>query len=332
MFSLDKEKNGEYHFVQDLVFGVELEMCVCDKDADDIRRCCDEYEEVKQSCCKDDKKYMKNFFTNFLTSFNDSEVSYSSRYNNKPTEYFRWFVTEDSSIHCNKDCRNNEKYHALELVSPILEYNNDGLEILHKMVGRLNDRFTFEVNNTQGLHVNMSYYGQRKDFDEGNLTLIFKFFKAWFNYEKQIISLLPPTRKRELADTAKPLNDEYRQGFREFEKKAGDIFKTIETAGVWPNKYLSVNLKKDRFEVRIAPPGMDIKNIENWTRLCLEFLKSSLNDEYFVDDLFVFINDDGKLKEYFDHLVVERYDEEKDLLDLSKNDDRTGGIFMDYMD
>lgn len=260
----------------DIFFGLELEMCVCDKLPDELRMCCPDNSN-NTDCCKNNDNYIEfftkkfNFFTGYITKYVDEDYDIE--------DYFRWYVTRDVTVSCKNTCREGEEYHPLELISPILEYNTEGNELIAHTINVLNENFNFEINKTQGLHINISYLNQNIDD-----PLILRFLEVWYYFEPTILSFLPDWRLETINKFANPL----RKIFDNIQDLRSSYKKFYKSSRLY-TKYSAVNVKPDRFEIRIVPPSMDLDHIQKWIELLCNLLYCSITKDYIDDDLFSFI-------------------------------------------
>ena len=229
-----------------LLFGIELELCVQEKNP--------QYSGV------DDIDYIKNIFLTYLTQ-NDIGAEYFE-YDDQNKNYFVWIVTTDDSIRC------KDNYQPVELTSPIIEYNKDGVSLFTDVMYKLQKGFDFEINNTQGLHINISYENQESDIKERRFDKILRFFECWWHYEPEILNLLPERRRNKLG-FARPLTQTYTQGFEWFKNELLSTEYLFDESYAWPKKDLAVNLRKDRFEIRLPPSYIRSESIVFWLTLFL---------------------------------------------------------------
>lgn len=261
-------------------FGIEFETCVCDKNhsISDISTYRDQLQHLSDA----------------------SGLGIPFKYTPDPsiTDYGVWMVTIDRSIKCGRDdsvfITSNSQvqrdtscdFRGVELVSPKIAYTRDEYTrfgaVLEKVV--LNPHFTYEINKTQGMHINVSHPDQDK----------LKMLKAWWHFEPIILTFVPAERR--VSKFAVPLRERFRT-IRDLENEWEDFFIDSEEP---PAKYTALCIKPNRFEVRIIPANMKVSHITAWLSFCIRFVFASITKDVNLGafptfgELFEFINVDRK--------------------------------------
>lgn len=133
-----------------------------------------------------------------------------------------------------------------------------GIQVLEKVWEDviMTDDITYLVNDTQGLHVNMSYGGQDKQWRH-------HFIDIWLTLEPVIVKNLPIYRQN--SEYALPLTS---KKYRRSDKYIVAL-----------EKYVAVSLRNPgRIEVRIYQGTMDIAEIIDWTAFCVQLLAIAIID------------------------------------------------------
>ena len=264
-------------------FGIEFETCVCDTSQRHVNI---------------------ETYRNQLQRISDTlGVGATFEYSPDPsyTNYGVWMVTVDHSIHCGiadskfvsagkrvdkiDDCM----FSGVEVVSPKTPYTKDGYSTFMKVLNYviLNQIFSYDINKSQGMHINVSHPDQDK----------LRMLKAWWYFEPVIQTFIPIARRssrfaialRERFKTITDLVDNWEEFYIEPE--------------IPPAKYSAVCVKPNRFEIRIVPATMDAKYVNAWLTFCVRFLFASIIKSVDFDftviptvqDIFQFINVDPSM-------------------------------------
>lgn len=199
----------------------------------------------------------------------------------RATGYDRWIIMPDSSLECDYrpgasqgDGTLTEKYcvirghkftggrcqkyvfYPVEIVSPKLT-GFVGLKYFTMMWHGvlMGDSMVYSVNETQGLHTNIS---------NPNMNPA-KFLKLWTQFEYVILQIIGEERRQTSITMATPLSYGLGTGFS-LEELASQ-------------KFIAISLKKGnspRLEVRIHSGTMDYTEIVNWTAFCMWMLCISI--------------------------------------------------------
>ena len=274
--------------MEDSKFGLEIETCLYDnKDgkANDSWHYFPIYIEKINRILRDigvDQLFYNNFLGN--------EKDYDDK---------KWHLDFDTSISCSGELT----FFPMEIVTPIINYRPESISTFKKIYDKviINRDFVYEINKTQGLHINLSHPLQN------SLT-----FLQWFWYfEPVIIKFLPIYRQSKIFEQAKPLRMIF-PTFKDIEKDYRQYYSNAQLS-----KYSAVSIKPSRFEVRIIDPGIEYIHLINWTNFLVELLWCSITKELklisidtdsisiLFNELFDYIKND-ELKEYF-RSIYEKY-------------------------
>ena len=168
-----------------------------------------------------------------------------------------WMIDEDITINCNNEI-------PVEIITPIMTRPEDFENVFQNII--LDDHFTYESNTSQGIHINISHPKQ-------NVQNILQF---WWYFEPLLLRFLPLERQQKIEKYAKPLRKIFKN-FNDIERSYKKYYKLTDS------KYSAINIKKDRFEIRIIDSSMDSQFIINWLKLCIGILKNSIL--YEIEDI-----------------------------------------------
>lgn len=272
-------------------FGIEFETCVCDTSSQEQPITLDGYTDELQ-------RLSGEATTVFNHSYDPSVVNYNV-----------WTVTVDYSVHCEtedsvlkakleKEKYEHCKFTSIELVSPKTSYSKEGyskfVNTLENVV--LDKRFVYDVNRSQGMHINVSHPDQDK----------LKTLLAWWYFEPVLLSFVPANRR--ISRFAVALREHF-STVTKLEAEWEDFYEECEEP---PAKYTTLCVKPNRFEFRLVPASMQSDHILAWLGLCVRFVFASIvkpRDFDFdstptADMLFDFLSFDGgvdtvQLKRYF---------------------------------
>jgi hypothetical protein len=236
----------------------------------------------------------------------------------KLSKYTTWIISEDSSIVCPggektldadddfkevardqfscilrgsktspKNCE-NITFHPVEIVSPKLT-GNKGLELLaYTFYAFLyTDNVVYSVNDSQGLHINISYPNMDTE----------KFIKLWTIFEPVILNCVPEHRR----------NNEYCKALSEMDNpyynSCSDKYVSVRTHGEGGLR---------RLEVRLQQGSMDFFEIYFWLLFCIYILILSktlqtIPEKIDIYTLLLLLEDDG-----LQRMIIERYNRYKD--------------------
>ena len=237
-------------------FGLEIETCfkiINGPDIDDPEKQLLEYYYLLSKCGGGRFNVAVNVNANF-----------------RPGVYDHWLLMPDDSLSCSAeddreydvDCvAKNESlnidfcrqynFYPIEIITPKLSAK-DGFNLVNDIWNRciMSDQFIYTVNDTQGLHVNISH-------PQMNIT---RFVKWWLLLEDEIISHLPEHRQATIMDFAVPLG------------MMGDRVEELIR-----DKYGALSTRNpDRIEIRLFQGTMNLDEIREWTFFCLYLLAVSI--------------------------------------------------------
>jgi len=212
-----------------------------------------------------------------LQQINDQQgLGATFKYSPDPlyTDYGVWMVTIDRSIRCGLSdsvfiksnsyvSRDDECiFYGVELVSPKTNYTKEGYSAFNRVVEQvvLNPHFSYDINKSQGMHINVSHPDQDK----------LKMLKAWWYFEPMILTLVPPERRH--SKYAVPLRERFKT-IEELESTWEEFFADAEEP---PAKYTALCVKPNRFEIRIIPATMNVSHITAWLTFSVRFMFSSI--------------------------------------------------------
>jgi hypothetical protein len=261
----------------DVSFGVELETCVLDT-------------KLKKRYIEYPEEYFANVYN---TIYQEKTKTRDNRFiapdDEENLDYSKYNVVSDLSLSCSDNLedtnfsphllfiRENEKiplykkekidgyFYPIEIVSPVIPYDELLLSFSFEFDEVLmNNRFIYETNLTQGLHINISHPKQNK----------LKFLQLWWYFEPFIASLVPFYRQ----------NTKYAKFLRLGENP---VFPNFEDILNWEKKYThddkkeikyrAVGVKDNRFEIRIVNSNMNINHLNAWIEFLAKFLVISIN-------------------------------------------------------
>lgn len=273
-------------------FGIEIETCINYNGMGEtnltIQDLVNLFNEKTKLYSKLTKKDLKLFQTENSLKWVEADVK-----TYKEGDYSMWTITTDSSVTCaeigetkeekenNYYCKNGNTfllcdklditYTPVEIVSPV--FQSADLYILSFIImGWLfGNRLTYNVNMSQGLHVNISN-------DKMNLR---RFLKLWYVFEPLVEYFISQKRVfeldyAELLHTSSFLGDE----LKDITEDQIQTMKNDKEA-----KYLAVNIRNSgRIEVRIHQGTLDIEELYNWTALCMLLLSVSIMVDIDISD------------------------------------------------
>ena len=283
-------------------FGIEIETCVCDfsnvEDEEDLM--------------EEDTSFEKGVeFAEKLNAVSrENVIDVKFYYDSRPKAihaYKDWLITRDSSIRCSdrrKQSYSHKEFYPLntpkvcdfvsyEIVTPILNYTPAGISNLRDILEKVlfYKDFLYEIDDSQGLHINISNPKQEK----------LEFLVFWLYFEKVILNFVPYARR--YSEYAKPLREQI-----------GDIDDLIlewetfySSPNEGPGKYSAVSVKDNRFEIRIVNADMRPDHMINWVSFLATLLDVSIHQELPMneddqmgsfEELFNYINN-PVLKAYF---------------------------------
>lgn len=267
------------------MFGIEFETCVCNRD--------------------DGKLNSDEDFVTMLKKINKSVAVF--RFQEDPREdidYTKWSVTVDRSVRCRQPSgtyftqgkrtpdRCNQINVPLELVTPIYNYKRD-YEIFTGILKDVifSDEFVYESNDTQGMHINVSYLG--RDYDP------LKVLEMWWYFEPVILKFVPVNRRYS------PYAEHLRKIFNTIDALRHDSQSFFENPDSPPAKYTALCKKSNRFEFRLVHAEMTPDHILSWLGFCTRFIVASVDFVFpsdrntgTFDELFSIIGNDN-IKRYF---------------------------------
>lgn len=197
----------------------------------------------------------------------------------RAARYDQWIIMPDSSIECNYNKYLQEKYcvlqgkritgkqckkfafYPIEIITPKLT-GYIGLKYITLFWYGILTAYdmVYSVNETQGLHVNISHPNMDRN----------SFLNLWSYFEPIILQILSADRRENIWYMAVPVSSTV-QIF-------GSDYDTITQ-----NKFLSVGVKKGnspRLEVRIQAGSMDYISVTRWLMFCMWFLCLSVVKKY----------------------------------------------------
>ena len=248
--------------LQKAYFGIEFETCVSNATRD-ITSLEDYVEELKK-----------------ISQQKGIIMPVDFSYDPRTTNYEAWRATLDASVTCNDTTaiyiheETGKPYFSVELVSPLTSYDKKDLHQFFQFYRNviLDENFSYEVNQSQGMHVNVSHQYCQADDDK------LKVLKAWWYFEPVIFEFVPPKRR----------NSIYAVKLRETFVSYGDMVRTwkefFKNPDSPPAKYRALGVKSNRFEFRIIPASMNFVNVCAWLTFCVRFITASLTQNLdFID-------------------------------------------------
>ena len=259
--------------INDSIFGIEIETCVCDEKLNKIF----------------DIDRFNEYYKNKLNKLSKKDTFIRAE-PHVVTLYDKWMITTDDSISCSEppdDLDIEHKFfykinkrksspvkkcifYGLEIVSPKIRYIEneliDFLNIYNKTL--LHEDFLYEVHESQGLHVNISHPLQNKH----------KFLQFWWYFEPLLMLFVDENRR----------NSEYAVPLRK-------LFPTFEDIDDWKKlyenpknekmkKYCAVSVKEDRFEIRFINSDISSEHVMLWVIFLIEFLIVTITKDLFIHD------------------------------------------------
>ena len=184
-----------------------------------------------------------------------------------------WMIDEDVTLSCNEN-----DFITVEIITPVMSYEKSEIQRLENIFKNVLNKFKYETNETQGIHINISHPQQN----------VLKFLQMWWYFEPLIIRFLPYKRQIRLTNIAKPLREIF-PTFSDIKANYEKYYKGRDELGQLYSKYSAVSVKDDRFEIRIIDPSMDVIHILYWTEFCCSLLYASIKyditDINHIDDL-----------------------------------------------
>lgn len=225
------------------------------------------------------KKAVKSFYICLSSKFPEIKWKLILDTNERTTRYDQWVIMPDSSLECDyrkgtdsdqlkqkycvlkgkivgREKCSNFVFYPVEIVSPKLT-GKLGLRFLtlfwHGVL--LADNTVYSVNQSQGLHTNIS----NPNMDAN------KFLKLWVYFEPIVLQIIGTERRLGSWSMASPLSGAMKTNFTLMELANG--------------KFVSVSLKdgnSPRLEVRIRGGSMDYNEVVKWTTFCMLMLTFSV--------------------------------------------------------
>lgn len=259
--------------INDSIFGVEIETCVCDEKLHKMM----------------DIERFNEYYKNKLNKLSKKDTFICAE-PHVVTLYDKWMITTDDSISCSDSPDVLDKEHqffykinkrksspvkscifyGLEIVSPKIRYSKNELteflNIYNKTI--LHQDFLYEVHESQGLHVNISHPLQNKR----------KFLQFWWYFEPLLMLFVE--EKRRNSEYAVPL----RKLFTTFEDidKWQELYENPKNEKM--KKYCAVSVKEDRFEIRFINSNISSEHVMLWVVFLIEFLNVTITKDLFIND------------------------------------------------
>lgn len=286
-------------------FGIEFETCFCFKDNPELLG-------IHSGANEDAMKKLVNILNKDSTcsaKFNFIEDEEEFDKSTSPDKYKVWNIVQDGSISCDtglnsedsdfmyyttkgvktskksnsviKTCSDKELFYSGELISPVYSFPQ-GLTELELVYDKcFNTNFIFEVNKSQGLHINIS----NPVFN--GLSLLqkintLKFLEAWWIFEPILFKLVDISRSTSTSiEYCVPLRTRFKT-LEDLRKNWANFYSILTNNN---SKYTAVSVKENRFEIRIIQGSADKEFIINWIVFLNYFMTSSIinvipNTEY----------------------------------------------------
>lgn len=217
----------------------------------------------------------------------DERILYGVKYlsSGKSKEYDKWIIMGDESVRCNYSkstnlsrlatiyhsghkflLTSNLDFEAVEIVTPKMPYYQ-GMITLTNVWNNviMAPEFIYEVNPSQGLHVNISH--PHLNFET--------FINTWMIIEPYILRNLPEQRFKRLKGYALPLTYPIEDDFEINRVGATPYQRALQ------NKNMAVAIRgydtpDARLEVRIYQGTMDLQEIVDWTGFCVFITATSM--------------------------------------------------------
>jgi hypothetical protein len=204
-------------------------------------------------------------------------------------DYTKYNIIYDPTVKCDEFDNNlpvkyyypkiNDKctFYPIEIISKILPYNNyNDFKIIYDNV-ITNDNFTYMTNESQGLHVNISF----ENFDLK--PHILKILSYWVYFEESILSFISPDRLTDInmwskrlkglvGPTGELVQDNWQEYYNHVKTDEDDIFNRMYI------KSTAINIKHDGhyIEIRTTEGGIIYDFITEWTTFLVRFISNCI--------------------------------------------------------
>lgn len=142
----------------------------------------------------------------------------------------------------------NMTFVPIELVSPALK-GTKGLQLYMMVISGflLADNMVLLVNDTQGLHINLSH----PQMNDRNFLIL------WSIYEPLILQMLPERRRKQNEEYARPVKTDFKSPYQ--------------------YKYTAVSVKHNRIEIRIQESILNPNKLILWIIMMMQLLAQSVH-------------------------------------------------------
>jgi len=276
-------------------FGIEFESCFCISENNTIVN--NNRDKVLDILVKKFNKFSCN------TEFNLVKDTDEFENDNSPNKYKVWNIVEDLSLGCDtgnseflyytkkgmktkksnnvdiQTCSNNELFNSAEFISPVYDFPEGILELGKIFNNCFNNNIIFEVNRSQGFHINISSSLMNGETMMYKLNML-RFIKAWWYFEDVFFKLVDISRcnLRGAGTYCAPLRKQftdYQDIENRWEKFYMNSMLKKETVNK-ESKHMALSVKDNRFEIRIIEGTADITLMLNWIVLLNYFMISTL--------------------------------------------------------
>ena len=260
--------------LSNILFGIEIETCYHNIDRTD-NKIFDINKKYKQSII-DNQKFLYTCFNKKSQYMEKENLKWIFCHptDKKCSDYTKWMVTSDATLYCHPTNLAEPEYtidykkkttdlpplnfYPVEFVSPILNIKelNNILLIFHGWL--LDSKLIYTVNDTQGLHVNLSY-----NLDT-NVNYKNNFAKLWYIFEPVVLNMITENRR--------DINEEWEI---QSKLKFSEIDYKLNT-NIFNSKNTNLKIHSDRLELRVFDGTMDVDEILNNVRFSILLLSASI--------------------------------------------------------
>ena len=291
-------------------YGIEIETCVCFNDKVgnldiDANEPVIKYASMANNIIKErnalilkynkkiEKQKRKTQFLNDDVQFDKYDYIINDEFepviHSDKLDYNKYNVIYDPTVKCDESDSSlpvkyyypkiNDRctFYPIEIISKILPYNNyNDFKIIYDNV-ITNDNFTYMTNESQGLHVNISF----QNFDLK--PHISKILSYWVYFEESILSFISPERLTDInmwskrlkglvGPTGELVQDNWQAYYNHVKTDENDTFNKIYI------KSTAINIKHDGdyIEIRTTEGGIIYDFIIEWTTFLVRFISNCI--------------------------------------------------------
>jgi len=291
-----------------ILFGIEIETCYHNVNKSSNQKPKTENDKYKQSLI-DNKKYLFDCFSKKSNTYKNPMINwiYCHPHSKDCEEYKKWVVTSDPTVFCKNSNLADETYsiqkqqistdipeiefYPVEIVSPILNMSTteteagEGFLVISLIYfgWLIDNNLVYTINNTQGLHINLSHTSiNMVDYSQ-------KFIKILYIIEPILLNMIPEDR-RDMIDDYKKLR------YKPFDKL--DLQSLSEKNPI-------VKIHTNRIELRLFDGTMIYDEIYYTTMLSILLLGASIVISHDYLNTLLNITDINKLFEVLKTLIVD---------------------------